>query len=133
MFHGIALLLGTVTVSIGFLAGLMYLVQSYALKHSRSSANRLRLPSLEWLERVNGRTLGLSAVLIAFGFASGLVLNLSTHRGDAKYHCGQIPSSSASPPCSCGSSPQKCFGLFIRPPAADAKSPTSRSPLLCSL
>jgi ABC-type uncharacterized transport system permease subunit len=85
MFHGIALLLGTVTVSIGFLAGLMYLVQSYALKHSRSSANRLRLPSLEWLERVNARTLGISAVLIALGFASGLVLSLATHRGDAKY------------------------------------------------
>ncbi|HEX3601335.1 MAG TPA: hypothetical protein VHU84_14380, partial [Lacipirellulaceae bacterium] len=57
MFHGIALLLGTVTVSIGFLAGLMYLVQSYALKNSRSAVNRVRLPSLEWLERVNGRTL----------------------------------------------------------------------------
>jgi ABC-type uncharacterized transport system permease subunit len=85
MFHGIALLLGTVTVSIGFLAGLMYLVQSYALKHSRSWANRLRLPSLEWLERVNARTLGLSAVLIALGFVSGLVLSLATHRGDAKY------------------------------------------------
>jgi ABC-type uncharacterized transport system permease subunit len=85
MFHGIALLLGTVTVSIGFLAGLMYLVQSYALKHSRSSANRLRLPSLEWLERVNAHTLGLSAVLIALGFASGLVLSLATHHGDAKY------------------------------------------------
>src|SRR4051794_34839017 len=40
MFHGIALLLGTVTVSIGFLAGLMYLVQSHALKNARSSANR---------------------------------------------------------------------------------------------
>ncbi len=85
MFHGIALLLGTVTVSIGFLAGLMYLMQSYALKNARSSTNRIRLPSLEWLERVNGRTLGISAVLIAFGFGSGLVLTLATHRGEAKY------------------------------------------------
>jgi ABC-type uncharacterized transport system permease subunit len=85
LFHGLALLLGTVTVSIGFLAGLMYLLQSYALKHSRSAANRLRLPSLEWLERVNSRTLGFSAVLIALGFASGLVMALATHRGDASY------------------------------------------------
>jgi ABC-type uncharacterized transport system permease subunit len=85
MFHGIALLLGTVTVSIGFLAGLMYLMQSYALKNARSSTNRIRLPSLEWLERVNGRTLGISAVLIAFGFGSGLVMTLATHRGEAKY------------------------------------------------
>lgn len=91
MFHGVALLLGTVAVSIGFLAGLMYLVQSYALKHSRSSVNRLRLPSLEWLERVNARTLGLSAVLVALGFASGLVLNLATHRGDVKYNLWTDP------------------------------------------
>ncbi len=85
MFHGLALLLGTVTVCIGFLAGLMYLVQSYALKHARSPVNRLRLPSLEWLERVNSRSLGISAVLIALGFASGLVMALATHRGDSKY------------------------------------------------
>jgi ABC-type uncharacterized transport system permease subunit len=85
MLHGLLLLAGTVAVCIGFLAGLMYLVQSYALKHSRSAANRLRLPSLEWLERVNGRTLGISAVLIALGFASGVVMTLAKHRGEAKY------------------------------------------------
>ncbi len=84
-FHGLALLFGTVTVSVGFLAGLMYLLQSYALKNTRSPANRLRLPSLEWLERVNSRSLGLSAVLIALGFASGLVLTIATHRGDVRY------------------------------------------------
>ena len=91
MFHGFALLLGTVTVSLGFLAGLMYLVQSYALKHRRSAANRLRLPSLEWLERVNSRSLGISAVLISLGFASGLVMSLSTHMGDAKYELWTDP------------------------------------------
>jgi ABC-type uncharacterized transport system permease subunit len=85
MFHGLALLFGTVTVSIGFLAGLMYLAQSYALKHRRSAFNRIRFPSLEWLERINSRTLGISAVLIALGFASGLVMSLSTHRGDREY------------------------------------------------
>jgi ABC-type uncharacterized transport system permease subunit len=85
LFHGLALLLGTVTVCIGFIAGLMYLVQSYALKHARSPANGLRLPSLEWLERVNSRALGLSAVLIALGFASGLVMSIATHRGEKGY------------------------------------------------
>jgi ABC-type uncharacterized transport system permease subunit len=63
----------------------MYLVQSYALKHVRSPVNGLRLPSLEWLERVNSRSLGLSAVLIALGFASGLVMSLATHRGETAY------------------------------------------------
>jgi ABC-type uncharacterized transport system permease subunit len=83
--HGLMLLVGTVTVCIGFLAGLMYLAQSYALKHARSSANGLRLPSLEWLERVNSRTLALSALLIALGFISGVVMSIAKHRGEATY------------------------------------------------
>jgi ABC-type uncharacterized transport system permease subunit len=85
VFHGLVLLLGTVAVCVGFLAGVMYLVQSYALKHVRSAANGLRLPSLEWLEHVNSRTLGLSAVLIALGFASGLAMSSIIHRGQAAY------------------------------------------------
>lgn len=85
MLHGTALLLGTTAVSIGFLAGLMYLLQNYALKHARSPANRLRLPSLEWLEGVNSRALGISTFLIAFGFCSGLVMALLSHRDDLKY------------------------------------------------
>jgi ABC-type uncharacterized transport system permease subunit len=82
---------GTVTVSVGFLAGLMYLAQSYALKHSRSVLNRLRFPSLEWLERINSRTLGISAFLIALGFASGLVMAVTKHRGDTSYALWRDP------------------------------------------
>jgi hypothetical protein len=85
MLHGIVLLLGTVAVCVGFLAGVMYLVQSYGLKHVRSPMNGLRLPSLEWLEHVNSRTLGLSVVLIALGFMSGLVMSVTTHRDQAAY------------------------------------------------
>jgi ABC-type uncharacterized transport system permease subunit len=91
MFHGIVLLLGAVAVCVGFLAGLMYLVQSYALKHVRSATNTLRLPSLEWLERVNSRALGLSAVLIAFGFISGIVMAIAAHRGESTYHLWTDP------------------------------------------
>jgi ABC-type uncharacterized transport system permease subunit len=91
MFHGIVLLLGAVAVCIGFLAGFMYLLQSYALKHVRSAANRLRLPSLEWLERVNSRALGISAVLIALGFISGIVMALAAHRGESAYHLWTDP------------------------------------------
>lgn len=83
--HGIALLLGTVAVCVGFWAGLMYLIQSYALKHAITPGGGLRLPSLEWLERVNSRSLGLSTLLIALGFGSGIVLSLITHR-DNKQH-----------------------------------------------
>jgi ABC-type uncharacterized transport system permease subunit len=91
LFHGIVLLLGTVAVCLGFLAGLMYVVQSYALKHSRSAINGLRLPSLEWLERINSRALGLSSVLIALGFASGLIMSLATHREEVAYELWNDP------------------------------------------
>jgi hypothetical protein len=79
--HGVALLLGTVAVCVGFWAGLMYLIQSYALKRAIAPAAGFRLPSLEWLEQVNSRSLALSTLLIAIGFGSGIVLSLITHRG----------------------------------------------------
>jgi ABC-type uncharacterized transport system permease subunit len=82
---GVVLLLGTVAVSVGFLAGLMYVLQSYALKHVRSAANVLRLPSLEWLERINSRALGFSAVLMGLGFASGMIMSIASHREEAAY------------------------------------------------
>jgi ABC-type uncharacterized transport system permease subunit len=91
MIHGLTLLVGTVAVCVGFLAGLMYLLQSYALKHARSPINGLRLPSLEWLERINSGTLGLSAVLIALGFASGVVMSVARHRGEAAYSLWKDP------------------------------------------
>lgn len=91
LMHGLFLLVGTVAVCIGFLAGLMYLLQSYALKHARSPINGLRLPSLEWLEHVNSRMLGLSAVLIALGFASGIVMSFVIHRGQPTYTLWKDP------------------------------------------
>jgi ABC-type uncharacterized transport system permease subunit len=83
LVHGLLLLLGTVTMCVGFLAGVMYLAQSYALKHSQSSLTSWRLPSLEWLERINGRMLAASTVLILLGFASGVVLSVLNQRHDA--------------------------------------------------
>jgi ABC-type uncharacterized transport system permease subunit len=83
--HGVVLLLGTITVCIGFLAGLMYLLQSYRLKLKRPPADGFRLPSLEWLERTNSRALGFSTALMAVGFATGLGLANLKHRGEAGY------------------------------------------------
>ncbi len=57
----------------------MYLVQSYRLKHKRPPTTLLRLPSLEWLERVNSRAIWISVVMIGAGFISGMVLNLVLH------------------------------------------------------
>ncbi|QDU87359.1 Cytochrome C assembly protein [Pirellulimonas nuda] len=72
--HGWLLLLATVTVCLGFLAGLMYLVQSWRLKHKLLPTREFRLPSLETLQRINAHALGASAMLVAGGFGSGLVL-----------------------------------------------------------
>lgn len=74
--HSGLLILATVTVTLGFLAGLMYLIQSWRLKHKLPPAKGFRLPSLETLERINGRALAFSAWLVAGGFLSGVMLSL---------------------------------------------------------
>jgi ABC-type uncharacterized transport system permease subunit len=74
--HGMMLLLGTVTAALAFAAGVMYLLQSYRLKHKYLSRQGFRLPSLEWLQRFNRRTLWISTGLIAIGLLAGLALNL---------------------------------------------------------
>ncbi|WP_425617811.1 cytochrome C assembly protein [Anatilimnocola sp. NA78] len=76
MTHGVMLLLGVVVVSLGFVAGLMYLVQSYRLKHKLQPNTLLRLPSLEWLETVNKQSLVYSFFLILLGLGAGIVMNL---------------------------------------------------------
>src|SRR5438445_6673705 len=65
--HGLMLLLGTVAVSLGFAAGLMYLVQSWRLKHHVSPRSGLKLPSLEWLQAINKQSLLYSSGFIALG------------------------------------------------------------------
>lgn len=79
--HGVFLMLGTVAVLLGFVAGVMYLIQSYRLKHKALASDALRLPSLEWLERVNSRSLGAAAVLVGVGFVTGILTR--TARSDA--------------------------------------------------
>lgn len=76
MIHGTALLLGVVAVMLGFVAGIMYLVHSYRLKHKLPPRQGLRLPSLEWLQQANKHALIVSSCLLAIGLLSGVVLNL---------------------------------------------------------
>ncbi|MBX3425638.1 MAG: hypothetical protein KF688_08165 [Pirellulales bacterium] len=75
--HGVLLMLGSVAVLLGFIAGLMYLLQSWRLKRKAHPLGELRLPSLEWLERVNNRMLGAAAVLVGLGFFTGVVARWS--------------------------------------------------------
>jgi ABC-type uncharacterized transport system permease subunit len=74
--HGVLLLLGTIAVMIGFVSGVMYLLQASRLKHKRPAPSRLRLPSLEWCEHVNSRAIVVSVIMLSAGLLSGLVLNM---------------------------------------------------------
>jgi ABC-type uncharacterized transport system permease subunit len=78
--HGVFILLGTVAVMVGFVAGVMYLLQAYRLKHKKLPPQGFRLPNLEWLEHINTRAIVVSALMLAAGFLSGTVLNLVNHR-----------------------------------------------------
>jgi len=79
--HGVFLLLGTVAVMVGFVAGSMYLLQAYRLKHKLPPMQGLRLPSLESLETVNSRSLALSTLLVTIGFLAGIVLRSRSESG----------------------------------------------------
>ncbi|HUG66836.1 MAG TPA: cytochrome c biogenesis protein CcsA [Pirellulaceae bacterium] len=76
LVHGLTLMLGTTAVTLGFATGLMYLLQSYRLKHKLPPSRRFRLPSLEWLQKFNRESLFISTCLLAIGLVSGVALNL---------------------------------------------------------
>jgi hypothetical protein len=77
LVHGVFLLLGTISVLLGFLAGVMYLVQSRRLKNKLTAKEGLRLPSLEWLARMNNRSLGAATLLVGGGFLTGVLSRLA--------------------------------------------------------
>lgn len=85
MIHGVAFLLALVAVLIGFVAGLMYLGQVRRLKHKRPLSSRLRLPSLEWLQRTNSRALVVSMLMLGAGVVSGVVMNLVKRTGQLSW------------------------------------------------
>lgn len=79
--HGSSILLATVAVLIGLVAGLMYLGQVRRLKHKRPAPSWLPLPSLEWLQKVNARSIAVAVVTLGVGILSGIVLNLISKSG----------------------------------------------------
>ena len=76
LIHGTSILLATVSVLLGFAAGLMYLGQARRLKHKLPPARGLRLPSLEWLRRTNSRAIVVSMLMMGVGLISGVILNV---------------------------------------------------------
>src|SRR5258706_8093009 len=83
IIHGVMLLLGTIAISLGFVAGLMYLAQSYRLKHKLPPRQGFKLPTLEGLQKANKQLLAWSSFLIALGIVAGIILNFIKQ--------GQIP------------------------------------------
>ena len=73
--HGVSFLLVTVTIFLGFVTGVMYLVQASNLKHKRPMLGRWRLPTLEWLQTTNSRLIGFLIVTLAVGILSGFAIN----------------------------------------------------------
>jgi ABC-type uncharacterized transport system permease subunit len=74
--HGLALLLGTVSVCVGFLTGLMYLLHASRLKRKKASRHGFKLPSLERLETASEQALIVSTLCLTVGFVSGILINL---------------------------------------------------------
>ena len=75
--HGLAMLVGTAAVLGGFLAGVMFLVQSNRLKRKRAGSARFRLPTLETLDRANRRALICSTIAVGIGVVAGVIMNLN--------------------------------------------------------
>ena len=74
--HGVVLLAGTISVSLGFAAGSMYLLQARRLKQKQPISPRIKLPPLEALQRFNRDALFWSLSCLGIGLLSGIVLNI---------------------------------------------------------
>ncbi|MDR2169576.1 MAG: hypothetical protein LBP59_05495 [Planctomycetaceae bacterium] len=73
MLHAITFLLATLSICIGFVAGLFYLVQDWRLRHKRP-VGILTLPSIEWSSSICRKTLGASTFILAATIYFGWLL-----------------------------------------------------------
>jgi ABC-type transport system involved in cytochrome c biogenesis permease subunit len=73
--HGSFNLAFSVCVTLGAVAGLMWLIQAGRLARKQAPARGFRMPSLERLAQVTHRMLGIAAWTAVAGFVSGIVLN----------------------------------------------------------
>lgn len=88
--HGSALLLGTAVVALGFVFGLVYVVQASRLKRKLPQSRHFRLPSLEWLQRSGEYSLVVSTILLAVGLISGIAINLIRQKSGVSDSAGAI-------------------------------------------
>jgi ABC-type transport system involved in cytochrome c biogenesis permease subunit len=74
LLHGTLLLLAAVGVCVGFLASIMYLIQTNRLRAKTPPGEGVRLLSLERLEEMNRRAITLAFPLLTAGVLIGVVL-----------------------------------------------------------
>jgi ABC-type transport system involved in cytochrome c biogenesis permease subunit len=81
--HSVSIMLAVVSMLVALIAGLMYLGQVRRLKRKLPPYRRLRLrlPSLEWLDRANTRAIVVSVLMLALGVLSGAILNVINGSG----------------------------------------------------
>lgn len=73
--HGLFNLAASVSVALGAVAGIMWLIQAGRLHRKQPPLQGFRMPSLERLANVTSRTIAVAAWTAAAGFVSGIVLN----------------------------------------------------------
>lgn len=77
ILHLSALLIGSIAASLGFVAGIMYLVQAFRLKRKLPPRQGLLLPNLERLQWYNYVLLTTSTGLLAIGLLAGIIRKAS--------------------------------------------------------
>ncbi|MDR1960498.1 MAG: hypothetical protein LBQ54_15920 [Planctomycetaceae bacterium] len=81
ILHGVAFLLATLASFLGFLTGIMYFLQIYHLKRIQPVKERWKLPSVEWLQRENSRSVVFLGFALGLGILSGIAINQMNHSG----------------------------------------------------
>jgi len=84
--HGVSILIATVCLFLGFVAGVLYLWQVYRLKRKLLPLRAIRLPSVEWLQKANNHAVVASVVTVGIGLLSGVVLNLISQDQRVSWH-----------------------------------------------
>jgi ABC-type transport system involved in cytochrome c biogenesis permease subunit len=80
MVHGTLVLLACVGITLGFLASVMYLVQTYRLRRKLNPIGGMKLFSLERLETINRRGINVAFPLLTVGLLLGAMrVNFSTN------------------------------------------------------
>lgn len=81
--HAGTFFLSTLAVCVGFVGGLMYLIQDRRLRLKRLPSERFRLPTIEWSQSLCRQAIGVSILLLGVCIFSGFLLRALDRDGKA--------------------------------------------------